>query len=114
MINSIFVLLGSLAGGFTAGRLPRIIEIGPITLSHSLVVVFVISGLLRLMTASQLLKKFHEVREVESVRSRDLIFRVSHIKPIAGATFNLMTYFFRDQREGGKKEPERTDKDDNP
>ncbi|OKY74370.1 MAG: hypothetical protein BM485_13990 [Desulfobulbaceae bacterium DB1] len=107
VINSVCVLLGSLAGGFTAGHLPEAVKIGPVTLPHSLVVIFVLSGLLRLITAGRLLKKFHEVREVESVRSRDLIFRVSHIKPIAGATFNLMTYFFRDQREEkNKKETE--------
>lgn len=109
VINSIFVLSGSVAGGYTASHLPHSIAIGPINLNHSIVVVFLISGILRLITANLLLKKFHEVREVESIRSRDLIFRVSHIKPIAGASFNLMTYFFRDQRE--EKDKDQSDQD---
>jgi hypothetical protein len=62
--------------------------------------------MLRLATSFFFLKKFHEVREVEHIRSRELMFRISHIKPIAGATFNLMTYFFRDQ----KQQPEEKEK----
>jgi len=104
IINSVFILCGSLAGGMAANLLPPSLAVGPIRFSHSIVLIFLISGLLRLATAAGLLRKFHEVREVESIRSRDLIFRVSHIKPIAGATFHLLTYFFRESREDkGKK-----------
>jgi hypothetical protein len=37
---------------------------------------------------------------VEPIRHRELIFRVSHIRPIAGATFSLFTGLFRERREG--------------
>ena len=43
--------------------------------------------------------RFKEVRPVEPVRHRDLIFRVSHIRPIAGATFSLFTGLFRERKE---------------
>jgi hypothetical protein len=54
-------------------------------------VVFLISGLMRFIAAGLFLRKFKEVRAVEPIRHRDLIFRISHIKPIAGATFSLFT-----------------------
>jgi MFS family permease len=103
IINSLFTLCGSVAGGLMAGLLPPFLVLGPLTFSHSIVLIFLVSGLLRLATTSLLLRKFHEVREVESIRSRDLVFRISHIKPIAGATFHLLTYFFRESREEKKK-----------
>lgn len=106
IINSVFVLAGSLAGGMVAGLLPPTFSFGPWQLSHSLLFVFLISAILRLATAGIFLRKFHEVRTVEAIRSRDLVFRVSHIKPIAGATFNLVTYFFRDrgERQAGERD----------
>lgn len=99
IITSCFVLLGSMSGGLAAKLLPPEFSIGPFHFAHALLFVFLISGVLRLLTAAFFLQIFHEVREVEPIRSRELIFRVSHIRPIAGATFNLMTYFFRDQKQ---------------
>lgn len=110
VVNSAFVLAGSLAGGLTASHLPATLSLGPLSVPHSLVLIFVISGLLRLLTAAFMLPRFHEVREVEKVRSRDLIFRITHIKPIAGATFNLMTYFFRDQHQTKEEEKTKTER----
>lgn len=104
VINSVFVLAGSIAGGYVAVRIPAALTLGPISWQplHSLTLLFLFSGLLRLVAAGALLRKFHEVREVEQIRHRDLVFRISHLKPIAGATFNLLTYFFRDEP-GGKE-----------
>lgn len=99
LTNSVFVLAGSMTGGLVAQQLPPEFSIGPFHFTHALLLIFLVSGILRLMTAAFFLKIFHEVREVEQIRSRELIFRISHIKPIAGATFNLMTYFFRDQKQ---------------
>jgi len=47
-------------------------------------VIFLISGLIRLVAAAFLLRKFAEVRPVEPIGHRELIFRISQIKPIAG------------------------------
>jgi hypothetical protein len=65
-------------------------------------VIFLISGIMRMIAAGIFLRKFKEVRPVEQIRHRDLIFRISHIRPIAGATFSLMTGLFRDPRENLK------------
>jgi hypothetical protein len=104
LVNSIFVLGGSVSGGFVAKHLPPDFALGPWHFAYPLLFVFLVSGILRLAAAAFFLKIFHEVREVEHIRSRELVFRISHIKPIAGATFNLVTYFFRDQKPRAKAE----------
>ena len=63
-------------------------------------VIFFISGVIRFVATGIFLPKFKEVRPVEPIRHRELIFRVSHIRPIAGATFSLFTGLFRERREG--------------
>jgi len=117
IINSIFVLAGSMAGGLTVKLLPPSFSIWSWHPAHSLLLIFLVSGILRLLTAASFLKIFKEVRDVEHIRSRELVFRITHIKPIAGATFNLMTYFFREQKRRKKNlkpdhfEPERKSSD---
>lgn len=103
IVNSVFVLAGSMAGGLTVKLLPPSFFLGPWHFAHSLLFIFLLSGLLRLATAAFCLKLFHEVRDVEPIRSRELVFRITHIKPIAGATFNIMTYFFRDPKQQKRK-----------
>jgi MFS family permease len=99
LINGVFFFLGSMAGGYVAGHLPNSISIGPWTWAPAsmLPVLFLISGLMRAISAGVFLRKFKEVRLVEPIRHRDLIFRVSHIRPIAGATFSLITGLFRER-----------------
>lgn len=93
LVNGVFLLIGSLAGGFTASHLPGSLSLGPWTWrpAFMLPVIFLISGLMRFVAAALFLRKFKEVRTVEPIRHRELIFRISHIKPIAGATFSLFT-----------------------
>jgi len=102
IVNSVFVLAGSMAGGLTVRMLPPSFSLGPFHFAHALLFIFLVSGVLRLATACFFLRIFYEVRDVEPIRSRELAFRITHIKPIAGATFNLMTYFFRDQKQRKK------------
>jgi MFS family permease len=105
LVNGIFVFIGSLAGGYAAGHLPQSISIGHWNWEPSfmLQMVFMISGLMRLAAAGIFLQKFEEVRSVEQIRHRHLLFRVSHIKPIEGATFSLITGLFQGERENEKK-----------
>ncbi len=93
LLNGAAVFIGSLLGGLTAGHLPGHISIGPIEWhpASMLQAVFLISGVIRLIAAAIFLKKFKEVRDVEPISEGKLIFRISHIKPIAGATFSLTT-----------------------
>jgi hypothetical protein len=69
-----------------------------------LLMVFLISGVIRFIAAYIFLKKFREVREVEPISEGELIFRISHIKPIAGATFSLTTGLFNPQKKRDEKD----------
>lgn len=106
LVNEICVLAGSLLGGYLAVRLPHSFRFGPWhwTPPFILSLIFFLSGILRLIAAGFFLRKFKEVRPVESIRHRELIYRVTHIKPIAGATFSLIAgYSKRVQHDTDKK-----------
>lgn len=106
LVNGVFVFIGSVLGGYAAGHLPQNVILGPWTWSppFMLPVIFLLSGIMRLIAAGIFLRKFKEVRPVEPIRHRDLIFRISHIRPIAGATFSLFTGLFRDHKEDKHKD----------
>jgi len=103
LVNGAAVLAGSLGGGFVAGRLPASFAVGEWTWSpqFTLPAIFLLSGMMRFVAAALMLHKFREVRAVESIRHRDLIYRVSQIRPIAGATFSLLTGSTRGGKVGG-------------
>lgn len=97
MINGVFVFAGSLLGGYVAIRLPHVFMAGSwLWYPQSvLLVIFLISGVMRFVAAGMLLRMFREVREVEAIRHRDLIFRISHLRPIWGARFSLISGHWR-------------------
>lgn len=100
LVNGICVFVASVAGGYVATQLPESYPLGPWTWKpiSSLPVIFLLSGLMRLVASGFLLHRFKEVRPVVPIRDRELIFRVSHLKPIAGATFNLFTGLFTEHK----------------
>jgi MFS family permease len=100
LVNGFCAFLGSLAGGYLAGHLPRELAVGAWIWKPSsvLLFIFLISGLMRLIAAAVFLPRFKEVRPVEPIRHRELIFRISQIRPIAGATFSLFTGHFRGKK----------------
>lgn len=106
LVNGLFVFVGSTAGGIVADHLPTVYRLGPWTWTpaFTLPVIFLISGCMRLLAAALFLRKFKEVRPVEPIGHRELIFRVSHLRPIAGATFSLLTGLFgdREKKENNK------------
>jgi MFS family permease len=107
LINGFSVLAGSLGGGYLAGHLPQEWTIGAWIWKPSsvLLFIFLISGIMRLIAAAVFLPRFKEVRTVEPIRHRELIFRISQIRPIAGATFTLFTGLFGERRlDGGREE----------
>jgi MFS family permease len=108
LLNGVFVFVGSLAGGLVASRLPARLVIGswvwqPVSV---LLFIFGISGLLRLVAAATLLRRFREVRQVESIGHRELLFRISHIRPIAGATFSVITGLLGDKEADHPEDPD--------
>jgi MFS family permease len=103
LINGVCVFVGSLCGGLVANELPESFSLAHQTWTpiSPLPVIFLISGLVRFVSAGFFLKKFREVRPVEPISHGELIFRVSQIRPIAGATFSLFTDHLR--RPGTRK-----------
>lgn len=83
-----------------ATQLPESYPLGPCTWKtmSSLPVIFLLSGFMRLVASGLLLHRFKEVRPVVPIRDRELIFRVSHLKPIAGASFSIFTSLFSEHK----------------
>ncbi len=100
LINGVAFLTGSLGGGFAASHLPTAFALGPWAWrpASTLPILFVLSGLMRLAAAILMLRKFREVRSVEEIRHWQLIYRITNIRPIAGATFSLLTGPFRESK----------------
>lgn len=101
LMNGMFVCAGSLSGGLVASHLPARLDIlgfswQPVSV---LLFIFAISGLLRLLAASTLLRRFREIRSVESIGHGELLVRISHLRPIAGATFGVITGLWGDTDE---------------
>jgi MFS family permease len=92
LINGMCIFIGSMAGGYLGTHLPASFTLGPWSWHpvSSLQAVFLISGVMRLTASALLLNKFKEVRPVEP-----LIFRISQIRPIAGATFHPFTGYVK-------------------
>ena len=96
LVNGVCVFVGSVVGGYVATQLPGSYPLGHWTWKpiSPLPVIFLMSGLTRLVASGLLLHRFKEVRPVEPIRDHEIIFRISHLKPIAGATFSLFTGLF--------------------
>lgn len=105
LLNGLFVFVGSLSGAMLATRLPDHLTFGSVVWKpvSVLLFIFAISGLLRLLAAGTLLHRFRELRDVESIGHGELLFRISHIRPIAGATFTVITGLFGDRDEEPKR-----------
>lgn len=100
-INAAFVLAGSLIGGALATYIPptAFLQHGWQTPESQYLRVFLFSGVLRGVVALAGIPLFREVREVEHISHRDLVFRISHLRPISGATFVAIGRFRRARRE---------------
>ena len=96
LINGTCIFAGATVGGYVAVRVPEIYTLGDWTWKpvSTLLVLFLISGFARIVASALLLRKFREVRPVEPIGDGQLIFHISHLKPIAGATFNLVAGLF--------------------
>jgi MFS family permease len=100
LISAIGLFFGSLFGGWISLYLPDHLFIfgWHITLASSLLVLFLISGLLRLLISSIFLTHIKEVRQVEHITTWELIYNFSMIKPVLGPIFDVFT--------GGKEDKE--------
>jgi MFS family permease len=93
IINGVLVFSGSLAGGFLATYIPPnvVSHIGMWVPPSPYLALFLLSGVLRLAVMMALFPAFKEVRVVGRIRSREMLVRVTTLRPLWGATFALIT-----------------------
>lgn len=101
LINCSFVFAGSYIGGYIATHWQSPFDFhslsgGP---ASPYLLLFFLSGVARILTAMFFVRLFREVREVEKIKHRDLIFHITHLRPISGATFGVVTGFIRGKSE---------------
>lgn len=92
LIQAVFVLLGSLAGAFLVERIPPkinfiIFDWEPLS---PFLLIFLLSGIFRLIAAIVYRQLFKEVREVETAKASDLLF---HFFPITEAMDQIQIGF---------------------
>ncbi len=92
VIQALFVLFGSLAGAFLVEKIPPKINLilfywEPLS---PFLLIFLISGLVRLLSAVIYRELFKEVREVEKAKATDLLF---HFFPITEAMDQIQVGF---------------------
>ncbi len=113
VISGFFILSGSLTGGYAANHLGAGIPFNSwFWVPQSVyLTIFLLSGCLRAITTLLFIPMFREVREVESIRHRDLIFRIAHIRAFAGVTLRPLSISTSDnhdnengETDGGKRE----------
>ena len=92
IVNGVLVCSGSILGGLLIRYLPQsgTISLGLWTPQSPFLILFLVSGVLRLLVVFKIMPAFEEVREVEHIRGRDLLVRVSSLRPLSGATFALV------------------------
>lgn len=91
IVNGTLVFLGSSIGGYLAGNVSRAAN-APFALlvaESSFLVLFVASGVLRVLVMVFLFPTFSEVRKVQRVRGYQLLVRVVSLRPLWGATFGV-------------------------
>jgi len=93
VLNAIGTFSGAAIGGSLTRYIPISISIQGFSISmiSNLQWLFLISGVLRLVMSISFLPAIREMREVEPLSLRRLIFRVSFIRPISGIKFDLFT-----------------------
>ncbi len=74
-INGVAIFLGAVAGGFLAPRLPPL-------LGYKLLSLFLLAGTCRFIVVLFLLNRIKEVRPVDKMPSRDIIYHVVGLKPV--------------------------------
>ena len=77
LINGVALFIGVVFGGYIADILPPI-------MGYSLITLFIISAILRLLAFLFLEKSFNEVRQVKKISSKELFYSVIGIRPILG------------------------------
>ena len=92
IINGVLVFIGSMFGGYLTSHCAAYLPLHQVLWSgESLFLnVFCISGFLRFIAVTTLLRKFKEVRPVANAGHREILVRIAHVQPITGAAFSFL------------------------
>ena len=84
-INAVGWCVGAFTGSWLVGILPSHIKLAPLSveLASNLPLVFFVSGILRLVVSTGLLRSFHEARAVEHAPFQQLFWDLPFLKTIA-------------------------------
>ena len=101
-MNASAAFLGASLGSWLSTFLSPSISLGILqhTFISNLPLLFLISGCLRLLWVFFFLPKLKEAREVETLSMQDLLFRVTHLRPISGVRFDVFTDYRRNGDSG--------------
>ncbi len=93
ILNACGIFLGGSTGGWLSGYLPGSIAILDIKINiiSNLQWLFLLSGISRLIMSLIFLPTIMEIRNVEAITYKELIMRVSSIRPLSGLKFDLFT-----------------------
>jgi len=92
VVNGVFVFLGSIIGGFLLSNPPAILNHVQMFsgTKGAILFVFLLSGIVRLVVAVTLLPRFNEVRRVERIRHRQILFKILTLRPVSGESFGAV------------------------
>ncbi len=93
IINSAFICLGALLGSFLADAFTNFeISLSLFNTPKSAYLnVFAFSGACRILVLIGMLRLFKEVRAVENIGQRELIFRITSLRPLSGVSYGIVT-----------------------
>jgi MFS family permease len=91
IVNGVLVFVGSAIGGYVATNVSSAANapFAFLVAESSFLVLFVASGMLRMLVMLLLFPTFSEVRKVQRVRGYQLLIRVVSLRPLWGATFGV-------------------------
>lgn len=103
IVNGVLVCAGSITGGVLVTYLPheQLPHVGLWVPNSPFLILFSLSGLIRLIVMSLLFPAFREVRAVQRIRSHEILIRVSSLRPMSGATFAFVSGRGRFRGRGG-------------
>ncbi len=104
IINGFLVFGGSFVGGWVVHLVPQgwVDHLGLWVPNSKFLALFVLSGVLRIGVMLFLFPAFKEVRQVESIRSHQLLIRVTSLRPLWGGTFSFISQRYQERR--GRRE----------
>lgn len=96
-IFNVLIAFGTFTGAVVGGWLSKFLPVSislyglQFNMTSNIQWLFLISGILRLCMSLIFLPQIREIREVEPLTLRELIFRVTLLRPISGLRFDIFT-----------------------